>query len=93
MKNKKAIEINYEDVEYKFYPKIGSHYRHYKGGLYEFIGVATHADTKEDMAIYKSVHRGTVYTRPLSSWSDEITIKGGNIFGGDKVVNRFTLLE
>lgn len=47
-------------------------YRHYKGGLYEFISMAIHSETKEELVIYKSIHYGTVHARPLEQWFQEI---------------------
>ncbi len=38
-------------------------YRHYKGGLYEVIGLATESDTAEDMVVYKSVETGRLFVR------------------------------
>jgi hypothetical protein len=38
-------------------------YRHYKGGLYEVIGLATESDTEEDMVVYKSLETGRLFVR------------------------------
>lgn len=54
------------------YPEIGKQYRHYKGGLYEVISMASHSETQEVLVIYKSIHFGSVYARPISMWFDEI---------------------
>jgi hypothetical protein len=53
------------------YPIIGGLYRHYKGGLYEVISMATHTETNEVVVVYKSIHFGSVHVRPLSSWNGE----------------------
>lgn len=65
--------------EYKLYPTVGCKYQHYKGGLYEVISLAKHTETNEDMVIYKSLHFGTVYARPLLMWFDEIILSEGNV--------------
>jgi hypothetical protein len=36
-------------------------YKHYKGGLYRYIGEAKHSETKEDMVVYMSVETGTIW--------------------------------
>lgn len=66
------------------YPNIGKKYKHYKGGLYEVITMATHTETGEPLVIYKSLLFGSIYARPLSMWFDAIK---------DQLVNRFTEVE
>ena len=43
-------------------------HRHYKGGLYRFIGPATHSETQETLAIYRHVwpHVPALHARPLA---------------------------
>src|ERR1035437_6752260 len=43
-------------LKYKVLPEPNRLYRHYKGGLYEFITMAIHSETKEELVIYKSLH-------------------------------------
>lgn len=50
----------------------GKIYRHYKGGLYEVLHLATHTDDDSIMVIYRSVHFGTYYARPLSDWNTPV---------------------
>lgn len=54
------------------YPKIGKQYNHYKGGRYEVITLANHTETGEALVIYKSIHFGSIYARPLSLWFDKV---------------------
>lgn len=56
------------------YPNIGRRYKHYKGGLYDVISLATHTETEEIMVVYKSVHFGSIYVRPLSMWFEVIKL-------------------
>lgn len=38
--------------------------RHFKGGIYEIVGVAGHSETGEDLVIYRSLESGRVFARP-----------------------------
>lgn len=75
------------EKEIKVYPEIGKKYRHYKGGLYEVLTMATHSETNEVLVVYKSIHFGSVYVRPLSMWFDVIDLVGSI------KTKRFTLEE
>jgi len=60
------------------YPIIGAKYKHYKGGLYEVIGLAKHSETVEDMVVYRALYAGDfpenqTWVRPLSMWFETIT--------------------
>jgi hypothetical protein len=54
------------------YPQPSRLYRHYKGGIYEFLFLAPHTETGETLVIYKSVLFGSYYARPLSTWNEEV---------------------
>ncbi len=69
--------------DFKNYPEIGKTYLHYKGGKYTVISLAKHSESGEDMVVYKSIHFGSVYVRPLSIWFDQI----------DKNTIRFKLID
>jgi len=58
------------------YPEIGKRYKHYKGGLYDVITLVKHSENDETLVIYKSIHFGSVYARPLTMWFDEINVDG-----------------
>lgn len=62
------------EKEIRVYPKIGKMYKHYKGGYYEVLTMATHTETDEPLVIYKSIQFGSVYARPLSSWNEDVEI-------------------
>lgn len=59
------------------YPQPSRLYRHYKGGIYEFLFLSEHTETKETLVIYKSVLFGTNYARPLSEWNKKT--ENGNV--------------
>ncbi|MBN8702970.1 MAG: DUF1653 domain-containing protein [Bacteroidetes bacterium] len=73
----------------KEYPEIGKVYKHYKGGKYEVLTLATHSENNETLVIYKSIHFGSVYARPLSMWFDTIVLSKEN--EPNVSVKRFTL--
>lgn len=50
------------------YPLPNQIYKHYKGGTYQIISLATHTETGEIMVIYKSINFGSVYARPIDTW-------------------------
>ena len=65
--------------------KIGK-YRHFKGGVYEVIGVAKHSETLEETVVYRSLTNGGLWVRPASMWEEEIERDGVR-------VRRFTPIE
>ncbi len=60
-------------------------YRHYKGGIYEVLGMATHTETLESMVIYAD-NKGNMWVRPASMWNEVVDTPNGK-------VKRFTVLE
>lgn len=59
------------------FPKKGV-YRHYKGNFYELLYIVTHSETLENMVVYKALYGdGKIWVRPLSMWSEIITLPGG----------------
>ena len=65
--------------------KIGK-YRHFKGGVYEVIGVAKHSETLEETVVYRSVTNGGLWVRPAAMWEEEVEYNG-------KKVRRFSPVE
>ena len=43
------------------YPLPKQVYKHYKGGTYEVVSMATHSETGEKLVVYKSLNFGSVY--------------------------------
>jgi hypothetical protein len=60
-------------------------YRHFKGGLYDVIGVATDAETGEDAVIYRGTldDIGALWSRPLAMFQEAVEVEG-------RTVPRFT---
>lgn len=52
-------------------------YRHYKGGLYEVIGVARHSETEEHLVVYKPVAGDSgLWVRPLTMFVETVEVDG-----------------
>ena len=50
--------------------KLG-HYRHFKGGEYELLGIAQHSETLEPMVVYKALYgEGGLWVRPAAMWTE-----------------------
>lgn len=47
-------------------PAAGEFYRHFKGNLYQIVGIARHTETMEQMVVYQALYGDySLYTRPL----------------------------
>ena len=52
-------------------------YRHFKGNLYELIGVAKHSETLEPMVVYRALYgEGGLWVRPASMWTEQVDREG-----------------
>lgn len=51
---------------------IGRKYLHFKGNVYELLNIATHTETGEQFAVYKSLKDGKVWIRPLEMFVSEV---------------------
>jgi len=48
-------------------------YRHFKGNLYELIGVAKHSETLEPMVVYRALYgEGGLWVRPAHMWTEQV---------------------
>ena len=46
-------------------------YRHFKGNLYEVIGIANHSETMEPMVVYRALYgEQGLWVRPAAMWSE-----------------------
>jgi hypothetical protein len=60
-------------------------YKHYKGKLYEVIGVAHHTETLEPLVVYKALYHSTdfgpnaLWVRPQKMFEEEIEVEGKSV--------------
>ena len=51
-------------------------YRHFKGGIYEMMGIGTQTETKEEMVIYKSSETGKLFVRNKEMFFNNVLLDG-----------------
>lgn len=52
-------------------------YRHYKGPLYEVVGVATHSETGERLVVYRPRYgAGELWVRPVAMFVETLDVEG-----------------
>jgi hypothetical protein len=58
-------------------PATPGHYRHYKGGEYELLGVARHSETLEAMVVYRPLYNASGWwVRPHAMFFGSVTVDG-----------------
>lgn len=66
---------------------VPGRYRHYKGNLYQVLGLASHSETLEKLVVYKALYGdGAVWVRPATMFTETLEHEGS-------VVPRFVLEE
>ena len=52
-------------------------YRHFKGNLYELVGIARHSETMEEMVVYRPLYgAGGLWVRPRAMWDETVCRDG-----------------
>lgn len=52
-------------------------YRHFKGNLYEVIGVGKHSETLEEMVVYRALYgEYGLWVRPAAMWNETVDRDG-----------------
>ena len=54
-------------------------YKHYKGGVYDFITQAFDSDTGEEKAVFRNVETGVAWIRPLQEFQGTVEVDGQTI--------------
>jgi hypothetical protein len=57
---------------------LGGTYRHFKGGLYEVVGVARHSETEELLVLYKN-SQGDLWVRPYDMFFEVVIHNGREV--------------
>ncbi len=66
--------------------KLGK-YRHFKGNMYEVIGIAKNSETLEETVVYRALYGdGELWVRPASMWNETVLRDG-------KEYKRFEFIE
>ncbi len=63
-------------------------YKHYKGNIYEVIGVAKHSETLEAMVVYKATYQPegeNIWVRPLDMFTETVLIDGVKVKRFEKI--------
>lgn len=62
-------------------------YRHYKGHIYEVLGVGLHTETEEPLVVYRTtVGEPKLWVRPQAMFNETVTVDG-------EVIPRFTRMR
>ena len=66
--------MTYEDAVRDIPPGT---YRHYKGNLYEVLGIARHSETEEVMVVYRALYgKKELWVRPAFMWMERVEKDG-----------------
>lgn len=61
-------------------------YRHFKGGEYQLLQIATHSETLEPYVVYQALYgEGGIWVRPAAMWFETVNRDG-------KIQPRFTYI-
>lgn len=50
------------------FPRWGSQYSHYKGGIYTVLGAAHEESSGQVMIVYQSLSSQNIFVRPFKEW-------------------------
>ena len=66
--------MTYEEAKKKIPP---GKYQHFKGNVYEVIGIAKHSETEEIMVVYRACYGANdIWVRPAKMWNESVERNG-----------------
>ena len=73
---------------------IGNKYIHYKGGVYNVVGLAINENTQDVDVIYHPEDGNVLFTRPIKQWNEKMSFIdwNGPIAGLEIIKKRFEKL-
>jgi hypothetical protein len=60
-------------------------YQHYKGNLYEVIGICHHSETLEEFVVYRALYdspefgKNAIWVRPIEMFFEDVEWQGKNV--------------
>lgn len=65
-------------------------YKHYKGNLYEVIGVGRESETLEPVVVYRALYdsefgKNALWVRPLAMFTEKIVVDGKKVTRFERV--------
>jgi hypothetical protein len=55
-------------------------YRHYKGNLYEVLGIARHSETDDQLVVYRALYGDAgLWVRPLAMFQETVIVDGRDV--------------
>lgn len=63
-------------------------YKHYKGNLYEVIGIARHSETLEELVVYKATYQKegeNLWVRPKAMFLEKMSVDGVEVKRFEKI--------
>lgn len=55
-------------------------YRHYKGGEYQVLDIATHSETEEKLVVYKPLYGDqNLWVRPIEMFFEKVDVSGNRL--------------
>jgi len=66
--------------------KLGK-YKHFKGKLYEVIGIANHSETLEEFVVYRPLYESeySFWIRPKKMFFEEVEVNGKKVKRFEKI--------
>ena len=70
-------------------------YKHYKGNLYQVLGMARHSETEEWLVVYQALYgEKGFWVRPLTLWLEPVSNSSDTVINKDPLSTlRFALVD